>query len=136
MSKKVLSYKDQVKYEYFINGVLWLLAGILSIPESNVCALISAIFLVCAGVFTVRGIICKKEKEDEMAEAHINEAKAVSFSAGQIMLIALSLVIGDFFGFILKKPVDISNYISEIVFIIVGIQNIIVGLEFKSLEEE
>lgn len=136
MSKKVLSYKDQVKYEYFLNGVLWLLAGILSIPESDVCALISAIFLVCAGGLTVRGIIGKKEKEDEMAEAHINEAMSFSFLAGQIMLIALSLVVGDFFGFILKKPVDISNYISEIVFIIVGIQNIIVGVHFKKLEDE
>ena len=133
--KKTLSYTNRVKLEKIFLGIIWTVSGIVGFFDS-IPALVVQIIAFAACIYTLLKIsFMKKEGADEMAEQNMNRAKAMTFDC---MLLAYCCV--SLFALLFLREVNLtislSQIISNLTFLSMGITHLAVGLIFRKYEEE
>lgn len=137
--KKKLSV---VQYEVIVDiiqGILWLILGIVSIAvpsNSAIAEIINPILLVAFSAYVVVLIVIRKhgrEKADEMAYDHMKTAESYGYLIIQIMMLVV-LVCSESFDLFGKIIIRVE--LSSILLIILGLSSIITGCIFVVLERE
>lgn len=137
--KKKLSV---VQYEVIVDiiqGILWLILGIVSIAvpsNSAIAEIINPILLVALSAYVVVLIVIRKhgrEKADEMAYDHMKTAESYGYLIMQIMMLVV-LVCSESFDLFGKIIIRVE--LSSILLIILGLSSIITGCIFVVLERE
>ena len=137
--KKKLSV---VQYEVIVDiiqGILWLILGIVSIAvpsNSAIAEIINPILLVALSAYVVVLIVIRKhgrEKADEMAYDHMKTAESYGYLIIQIMMLVV-LVCSESFDLFGKIIIRVE--LSSILLIILGLSSIITGCIFVVLERE
>ena len=137
--KKKLSV---VQYEVIVNivqGVLWLIIGIVSIAVPRNAAIAEMIDIMLAiallAYIAILAVNCirGKEKADEMAYDHMKTAESYGYLIIQIMMFVV-LVCSESFDLFGKIIIRVE--LSSILLIILGLSSIITGCIFVVLERE
>jgi len=137
--KKKLSV---VQYEVIVDiiqGILWLILGIVSIAvpsNSAIAEIINPILLVALSAYVVVLIVIRKhgrEKADEMAYDHMKTAESYGYLIIQIMMLVV-LICSESFDLFGKIIIRVE--LSSILLIILGLSSIITGCIFVVLERE
>jgi len=133
--KKTLSYSRQILYSSFLNGIAWVIAGILRMMGNNVCSIFSALLMMIGGIFCFKSVFSKREKADEMAENHEAEAIKVAYYVGLMLLIILVIILTIFYD---HMGIEISwnRIIPSVIIAITGAMELIVGIVYFLLERE
>ena len=125
---KTMSYDNQIRYEYLLSGIMFVISSILEILQT--------IFMFIGVFFMFKPFFSNKEEEDEMAAANLNRACYRGLLTGQICMILIDIVISSVLSGLMHMDINITAYFSVIVFFVIGIQNIIVGYNYRKLEDE
>ncbi len=137
--KKKLSV---VQYEVIVDiiqGILWLILGIVSIAvpsNSAIAEIINPILLVALSAYVVVLIVIRKrgrEKADEMAYDHKKTAESAGYITMSIMMLVV-LICSESFDLFGKIIIKVE--LSSILLIILGLSSIITGCIFVVLERE
>lgn len=133
--EKVLRYSDRVKAEKLLLGFIWLISGVLFCFD-NIVSLVMQVVACITCIYTlIRVSFSKKEEADEMAEQNMNRAKASALDWMQIVYYCLAIA-----AILFLRNVELSVCLNEIIpavmFIGLGINQLIVGFTFRKFEEE
>lgn len=133
--KRSMSFAEQIKLLKVVTGILWIVAGICSCFDNTVCSAIQMAACIL-GIIIIVGIsVAKKEKSDEMADENLCKAKAkildITHLSSCIIAIVAILIQGN-----TTITLDWSKAIPTAVFIILGIEELSVGIAFRKLEAE
>ena len=134
-SKKILSVGEQVKRQFLLNGTAWIIVGVLGLFDNTVCSIISIVFLMISLYLTLSILLGKREKLDEMATKNLNNATYTSFIIGQIILFVVAIGFGNIAIKFIGIDVNLTSYINSCIYIFIGIEDLIVGLKFRMLED-
>ena len=94
-------------------------------------ALLAAIIFIGIFIFTA-----KFEKNDEMSEFNYMKAQAVSSTVMYYFFCIAAIVSALIFGIIKLDSRTFVYIISSMFFVIIGIQDIVIGIVFRRLEAE
>jgi hypothetical protein len=134
--KNVMSIGKQIKYLKTFNGIAWIGTGIFEIFDNIPCEILTIICLLCSVFLLVRVQTATKEAEDEMAERNLIGARALT----QMQMHILFCIAAVLLMFLVKMPLPFSinwkQAIIPVFFIIMGIEDLLIGIHFKRLEEE
>ena len=134
---KTMSYDNQIRYEYLLSGIMFVISSILGLLQfSFIFEILQTIFMFIGVFFMFKPFFSNKEEEDEMAAANLNRACYRGLLTGQICMILIDIVISSVLSGLMHMDINITAYFSVIVFFVIGIQNIIVGYNYRKLEDE
>ena len=137
---KTLSLRTTAFWKNTFSGILWVGVGISGMFRNSVCeimhiALLASVLFIGI-ILSAFAVASKIDKNDEMADYNYIKARAtasgVMYFFYCIGAIASALIFG------LMKNADISwpRIISNMFFIVLGIQDIVIGIIFRRLEAE
>lgn len=132
--EKVMSIGKQIKYLKTFNGVAWIGTGIFEIFDNIPCEILTIICLLCSVFLLIRVQTSTKEAEDEMAERNLLGARALTQMQMHMLFCAIAVIL----MVLTKLPLsfDWKQIILPVFFIIMGIEDLLIGIHFKQLEEE
>ena len=133
---KTVSYATQIRHQYLLNGLAWILAGTFQLIPLKIFTALSCICLLAAMYLKTVDWRKSKETADEMAESNMNKAMAKTFYIGEMILLLFSIIVGNVMIEFMEMDLDINRYISPGIFVFVGLMDFLVGLFFKQEEEE
>ena len=134
---KTMSYDNQIRYEYLLSGIMFVISSILGLLQfSFIFEILQTIFMFIGVFFMFKPFFSNKEEEDEMTAANLNRACYRGLLTGQICMILIDIVISSVLSGLMHMDINITAYFSVIVFFVIGIQNIIVGYNYRKLEDE
>lgn len=131
-----MSYRKQVRNRYLGTGFAWVFAGMFAILPYKITYVFEIICLLFAIYLMVTTLRKSKEEADEMAVANMNEAKADTLDIGNILLLIISMVAGDLLISTLGIDLNVSKFLSPLIMIFIGLEDVIVALRFIALEDE
>lgn len=131
---ETMSYADQIHMLNAVRGILWIFIGVLSCFESLVCTGLQILMLLICGGIIVRVAMAKREASDEMAQENLCRAKAIALDVMHgcfciISIVAMILLRGK------TAEVDWAKVIPAVFFMILGVEELIVGIAFRKLED-
>ena len=133
--KKSMSFAEQIRLLKVISGVAWIVVGISGCFENIICSIIQVLALLVCITNIVRVSVAKKENSDEMADENLCKAKAKTLD----MMHGIFCVIAIAAMFILGRntiTLDWSEVIPAAFFILLGVEELSVGVAFRKLEDE
>ena len=121
-----------------VMGILWIGVGLTGIFDNLICNILKILFLIAAIVTLVKvSRICRiGDDSDEMAEYNYIKAQAKAGGALYMVLCIASIVFALEFGLVQNMDISWTRIISLILFILMGIHNLLIGLFFRKLEAE
>ena len=133
--KKPMSCAEQIRLLKVVSGIAWIVVGIFGCFENTICLIIQILALLLCAINIIRVSAAKKENSDEMAEENLCKAKAKTLDImhGVFCVIAIAAI------FILGRntiTLDWAKVIPATFFIVLGIEELIVGVVFRKLEDE
>lgn len=134
--KKEMSIKNQMFWGKIFVGILWIGTGILGMVDTLPCNIVQMVCLLGGVVILTVLLKSKLEKDDEMSEHNYVKAQAktnrIMHYVFCIAMIATPLI------YKLMQDIDVSwvRVVSQMFFILMGIQDISTGLVFRRLEAE
>lgn len=131
----VLSFAAQIKLNHTIHGALWIAAGVFGLFDNLVCLILSTIMLISALTCTISSLVHKREQSDEMAEANIDKAEAITLDAAHCILLFTAITVTCIPNEALTA-LDWNSVLPNGLFILLGLLDVITGITFKHLEEE
>ena len=133
--KKTMSFAEQIQTLKVVTGAAWICVGVFSCINNPIFTILQIVALLVCIVNVVRVSSAEKEESDEMAQENLYKAKAKALDLmhGILGLIAIAAML-----FLGKNTVtlDWAEVIPAIFFIILGIQELMIGITFRKLEEE
>ena len=135
--KKQLSFFDYIKLEKTWRGFAWFATGILGFL-GGFFYLISSLTAMILSILVLKQTLApKREKPDEMAERNINRAKARAMDYMQLACLVLVLVgVAVFSLFDIHLNITPSMLLLNVTFILMGTNDLLVGILFKKYEDE
>ncbi len=136
MNKTEMSVGKQIKYEYTINGALFIAAGIFYIFDNMPCKIL---FIVCAcsSIYALtKSTTSPKEAKDEMAKQNLSRAKACTLTRSHLILCIIMLFLFFFLDFPISDTINWKKLILPFLFIVSGFMELSTGYQFKKFEEE
>ena len=134
--EKKMSIKSQMFWGKIFAGMLWICTGIFGMIDTLACHIVQIVCLL-GGILILSVLLkSKHEKDDEMSEYNYMKAQAkttrVMHFVFCIGMIASPLV------YKLLQDVDVSwiRVVSQMFFLLIGVQDITTGLIFRRLEAE
>jgi hypothetical protein len=134
--KNVMSIGKQMKYLKTFNGIAWIGTGIFEIFDNIPCEILTITCLLCSAFLLVRVQTATKEIEDEMAERNLIGARALTQMQMHILFCVTAVVLMFLSKISLPFPIDWKQVIIPVFFIVIGIEDLLIGIHFKQLEEE
>lgn len=137
-NKNELSITDQIKIRYAKHGFSWILTGILRFFDNIPCRILSTIALAVSIYFLVKYMFANKEAEDEMATQNLWKAKAYTLDQMKIIfcLALLAMTTLNFFTNQYFLAANIEQVLVPIAFLIMGVENFLIGIIFHYLDKE
>ena len=134
--KRKMSISTQSFLGSIVIGLLWIVVGIVRIFDNPFLEIIHIILL--ALVLTVMFIVIKanREEDDEMSHYNDLKAKAKTRDIMQFVYGGSAIISAVVFGLLQNQEISWVRIIISIFFILMGIQDIITGIVFHSLEAE
>lgn len=133
MKKNILSIGNQIKYLKTLNGIAWILTGIFDIFHNPYCSIIC---VVCSIFLMGKVHFSTKEQEDEMAIKNLKDAIASTHTIMDILFCIAIIAIRIITIFSFSQNINWKDLIVPAFFIILGIENLLIGLKFNLLEKE
>ena len=135
--KKQLSFFDYIKLEKTWHGFVWLVSGSLGFLGGFIYLISTLTALILCILILMRTLMAKKESPDEMAERNINRAKARAMDYMQLACLVLVLVgVAVFSLFDIHLNITPSMLLLNATFILMGMNDLLVGILFKKYEDE
>ena len=121
-----------------VMGILWIGVGLTGMFDNLICSILNLLFLMAAIVVLVKGIRINRigDDGDEMAEYNFIKAQAKAGGALFMVLFIVSIVFSLGFGLVENMDISWTRIISHILFVLMGIYNLLVGRFFRKLEAE
>ena len=135
-NEKVMSINSQVFWGKTFVGFLWIGAGISGMFDTLFFNFLHMLFLACAVVLMVVILRAKRENDDEMSEYNYMKAKAISTTIMHIIYCIAMIASALCFGLLQDAGLSWGRIIARIFFIIMGIQDVVIGIVFHRLEAE
>lgn len=136
--KTVMSIRKYRFWKDIVDGISWVLAGILAFMENMPCMIMCFIVLLSSIIVNVYIMRTKKEENDEMSLYNLREARAVTQKRMYRLISLIALI----YLLISLSPAKVGLGLKTVViplpflFIVLGLSELSVGLEFKKLEEK
>ena len=137
-SKEKLSITNQFRIRYFLHGCTWIIAGVFKFFDNSPCRIICSISLAISVFLLVKFMFANRELKDEMAEQNLYKAKAAAmdlFRIGICVVLLIFVTLNRFFDAALGE-VNIYSVIVPILFIEMGIENLLIGVYFNHFDKE
>lgn len=131
----VLSIVTQVEISNTIQGAFWIGAGFFGLFDNLICRLLTLLMLLLAIACLAVLRTHKREADDEMSESHMKDAQAHTLSAVQTILTVIAIAV-PFIPNDILNTLNWNRVLPCILFIIIGLLNVITGITFKHIEEE
>ena len=121
-----------------VMGRLWIGVGLTSMFDNLICSILKLLFLMAAIVALVKVSRINRigDDGDEMAEYNFIKAQAKAGGALFMVLCIASIVFSLGFGLVENMDISWTRIISHILFVLMGIYNLLVGRFFRKLEAE
>lgn len=138
MKKEISLVKGRV-ISYLMNGIGWLLYGIFSMHENEICSVIAVGVLTICILMKTKNEIMIKQSDDEMSMYNLMRAKAITMDflrvivLGTLMIVAVIKLFEEIFPSING---NISASVVLFVPLILGITDIMIGLFFLKFERD
>ncbi len=136
MKKNILSIGNQIKYLKTLNGIAWILTGIFDIFNNPYCTIATIVCIVCSIFLMGKVHFSTKEQEDEMAIKNLKDAIASTHTIMDILFCITIIAMRIITIFSFSQNINWKNLIVPAFFIILGIENLLIGLKFNQLEKE
>ncbi len=124
--KKRMSLTKQIFIRNIVCGIAWIITGLTLVFESEPLQLVRGIALIIIMIARFYVEFSNKEQEDEMAEKHMNLAKARSLDYAMLVLIIFGVV---------AIYVDITFDFRKVFFFVLGLLEFIIGITFLNCEK-
>ena len=136
MEKKQLSYQNQVKMRYLLNGICWLVSGVCNCLNGKAPAIISTIALALGTIFLFSTFAKNRQEPDEMADSNLYKSVTYSFWIGQIVILLFYIIFNNATQKILGIQINLNQLFPGCLLAFIGLFNIIAGVIFEKLEKE
>ncbi len=136
MRKEIMSIKKQMLFSRIINGIAWIVAGVFNMFDNITCSIISSTAMIVSIYVTISVLKAEKEDDDEMSLQHLLEAKAATQVIIHLVLAILAVILLLTTKVPFMIEINWKSLLVPIVFILLGANDLLVGLTFKRLEEE
>lgn len=136
MKKNILSIGNQIKYLKTLNGIAWILTGIFDMFNNTYCTIATIVCIVCSVFLVGKVHFSTKEQEDEMAIENLKDAIVSTHMIMNILFCTAIIVVRVITIFSFSQNINWENLIVPAFFIILGIENLLIGLKFNQLEKE
>ena len=137
--KQVMSYSDYIKNANTYAGILYLIVGTVSfigsIMKNTFFVVLLLIVALASAVNTIKPIFFKTEQPDEMAQQHIDRAKALAMDYMELIF-RIATIVGMILFFFIDLPVSLPTFLAVISFTFLGCNKLLVGILYKKYEEE
>lgn len=132
--KKEMSCAEQIRLLNTVGGVAWIVVGVSNCFENTAFLIVRILGLLVCIASIVRVSVAQKENADEMAEENLCKAKAKTLDTmhGLFCVIAIAAM------FVLGRgavALDWAKVIPAVFFIVLGVERLLVGVNFRKLED-
>lgn len=134
--KKQMSVSAQFFWGKIVLGVIWIGAAISGMFDAKLAALFNIVFLFAAIIIIAVLLFINKEENDEMSIANINKAKAITLEIIHILCAILSVVFIIMSQYLTEMNMDWLRIMANMIYALMGVQNLLVGIVFRKLEAE
>lgn len=134
--EKTLSVAKQIELLQIVNGAGWMLAGVFCLRETILFLSlhVAAMFVSITSITYV--MLKQKEEMDEMARENLYKAKASAHDIMHCVLCVAMILATLFIKKIVLDTVDWGMVLRMTFCMVIGFQNLVVGLTFRKLEAE
>ena len=133
--KGQMSVGEQIRYTKTLSGVSYILVGIFEFFDNLPCQFLCIVFWVISLYLTYKVSSSKKENYDEMAEKNLIEAESFSLNRLQTLLCIIAVLLIAIS--VLFPSLSFSGqFLIPLLFVIIGVANLMVGIKFYKLEKE
>ena len=130
-----MSVGEQIRYTKTLSGVSYILVGIFEFFDNLPCQFLCIVFWVISLYLTYKVSSSKKENYDEMAEKNLIEAESFSLKRLQTLLCIIAVLLIAIS--VLFPSLSFSGqFLIPLLFVIIGVANLMVGIKFYKLEKE
>ena len=121
-----------------VMGILWIGVGLTGIFDNLICDILKILFLMAAIVVLVKVSRVSRigDDGDEMAEYNYTKAQSKAGGALFMVLCIASIVFALGLGLVENMDISWTRIISHILFVLMGIYNLLIGRFFRKLEAE
>ena len=121
-----------------VMGILWIGVGLTGMFDNLICNIIKILFLMAASVVWVKVAKIGRigDDGDEMAEYNYTKAQAKAGGTLYMVLCIASIVFALGLGLVENMDISWTRIISHILFVLMGIYNLLIGRFFRKLEAE
>lgn len=137
--KKEISLVVSKCITHLVNGVGWLMYGVLSIFDNSICSLIASVFLLGCIILNITVPFSSNENDDEMSKHNMMKAKATTMDLLKIIICIILLIItiiGLVHEFFPSVNDNIHISLGMIVPLMLGITEIMIGFLFVKYEKD
>ena len=134
---RTMSFAEQIRTIKFVNGHAWIMAGIFGCFDNMICRIFQILALLVGIINVFYVFAAKGESSDEMADENLCKAKANALDNTQRIFCFIAIL-----AMLISKKnaititLDWSRVIPAVFFILLGVQDLIVGRTFRKLEDE
>lgn len=117
-----------------VAGLLWIGAGVSGCFRSIAGSIVSIGFLLLAAIIATILLKARAERSDEMARQNLMEAKSKTRDIMHMLYCVLAVAAASALG--LLKDIDVSwpRMVSQLFFVLMGVQDLLTGIIFRKLE--
>lgn len=134
--KKIMSVGNFMFWSKTVIGILWCLGAVMGCFEHIVCLAASCLFALAALMITLILRRTKREKDDELSLQNFTEARAKASTVMTVVFL-IGIAIGTFSCFCLESlKLNWTRILMQVFYLMLGIQELSVGIIFKKLEAE
>ena len=132
---RTMSFAEQIRTLKFVNGHAWIIAGIFGCFDNMICRIIQILALLVGVINVFYVFAAKGENSDEMADENLCKAKANALDTMQrvfCFIAILAMLISE------KNTITLAwtKVIPAVFFILLGAEDLLVGITFRRLEDE
>ena len=132
---RTMSFAEQIRTIKFVNGHAWIMAGIFGCFDNVICRIFQILALLVGMINIFYVFAAKGERSDEMADENLCKAKANALDKMQRIFCFIAILAMLTNGEI-TITLDWPRVIPAVLFILLGVQDLIVGRTFRKLEDE
>lgn len=134
-NEKALSVGKRIFLSCVVNGIMLITAGVFMLKRNIPCMTVSLIALLTSIAISLSIKHAKKEQHDEMSLLHLQEAGAITQEKMYRATIWATVVIIIATRLPVNLPIDWQIVIAPLFYVIIGANDLLLGLTFKKLEE-
>ena len=117
-------------------GMIWIVVGIIRLFDNPILDIIHFVLLVSAFSLMVFIMKANREEDDEMSSYNFTKAKAKTCDFMHLVCCGIAIIALLLFALFEDYIVSWPRIVVSIIFLLIGIQDVITGIVFHTLEAE